>query len=106
MMSKRRSFSSVSHLWRYVGLLAALLIVLGCAGGQSAKVSDKSQAQAKAAAVEVKAPVTVPRETAEGVVIGLEDAITQANSWKAIPYAKPPVGALRWRAPEPAEKRS
>lgn len=106
MMSKRRSFSAVLHLWRYVGLFAALLLVLGCAGGQSAKVADKNQDQAKAAAAEVKAPVTVPRETAEGVVIGLEDAITQANSWKAIPYAKPPVGALRWRAPEPAEKRS
>lgn len=106
MMSKKGSFSAVLHLWRYVGLFAALLLVLGCAGGQSAKVADKNQDQAKAAAAEVKAPVTVPRETAEGVVIGLEDAITQANSWKAIPYAKPPVGALRWRAPEPAEKRS
>ena len=46
------------------------------------------------------------RETTEGVVIGAEHRATNTLSWKGIPYAKPPVGDLRWRAPQEPEKRS
>ncbi|MEZ4292058.1 MAG: carboxylesterase family protein [Myxococcota bacterium] len=31
----------------------------------------------------------------------LEDGVVHA--WRGIPYAKPPVRPLRWRAPQPAE---
>ena len=38
--------------------------------------------------------------TNSGVVEGFtRDGV---NRWRSIPYAAPPVGALRWRAPEPA----
>ena len=41
-----------------------------------------------------------PVVTKEGLVKGKPD---QAScSWKAVPYAAPPVGKLRWRAPQPA----
>ena len=46
------------------------------------------------------------QETTEGVVIGAEHRATNTLSWKGIPYAKPPVGDLRWRAPQEPEKRS
>lgn len=41
------------------------------------------------------------RETELGTVIGIvtEDG---AHSWRGLPFAAPPVGDLRWRAPRPA----
>ncbi|MDD5323845.1 MAG: carboxylesterase family protein [Polaromonas sp.] len=40
------------------------------------------------------------RATAYGQVQGNDDsAATGTYSWKGIPFAKPPVGALRWKAP-------
>ena len=46
------------------------------------------------------APDTV-RMTQSGEVIGAEDG-SDTYVWKAIPYAAPPAGDLRWRAPQPA----
>ncbi|MBU2430897.1 MAG: carboxylesterase family protein, partial [Proteobacteria bacterium] len=46
------------------------------------------------------------RQTTEGKVVGEEDTQTRTISWKAIPYASPPVGNLRWQSPRPPEKRN
>ena len=47
------------------------------------------------------APVT-DRATKSGKVVGfIEDNNTHA--WLGIPYAKPPVGELRWKAPRPGD---
>lgn len=43
-------------------------------------------------------PATV-RDTDRGQVIGFSDS-NNTFSWLGIPYAMPPVGALRWRAPQ------
>lgn len=43
-------------------------------------------------------------ETDEGPVRGKESGSTRA--FLGIPFAKPPVGALRWRPPAPVDKRS
>jgi para-nitrobenzyl esterase len=41
------------------------------------------------------------RQTVNGEVIGFEDR-HDTWSWRGIPYAQPPIGDLRWRAPQPA----
>jgi para-nitrobenzyl esterase len=48
--------------------------------------------------------VTPAQTTVEGgVIAGSTTADGAVRMFKGIPYAKPPVGALRWRPPEPAE---
>ena len=43
----------------------------------------------------------MPRATvAQGVLVGRE--VNRVRSFKGVPYARPPVGDLRWRAPQPA----
>jgi para-nitrobenzyl esterase len=42
----------------------------------------------------------VVRQTRFGPVVGIDDATsTGTYAWKGLPFAKPPVGALRWSAP-------
>lgn len=40
------------------------------------------------------------RHLSSGDVVGFEDR-TNTHAWLGIPFAKPPVGDLRWRAPQP-----
>lgn len=100
MMSGKRRFSSRSYSVRLVLFIGAafLLLLSGCGSVKSVQAPGAGQTK--------PAPIAVERQTTEGIVIGEENAATHTNSWKAIPYAKPPIGVLRWRAPQPAEKRS
>lgn len=41
-------------------------------------------------------------ETSSGLVRGSREKETDTCVWKGIPYAAPPVGNLRWKAPQPA----
>jgi para-nitrobenzyl esterase len=72
--------------------IALLLTVLA--------LSACSTATGKAAAPPATDPATA-RSLAEGGVLGYVDAPTGAHVWRAIPFAAPPVGDLRWRAPRP-----
>ncbi|MEM8636194.1 MAG: carboxylesterase family protein [Pseudomonadota bacterium] len=69
--------------------LAGLLIATAC-GDRSA---------------EVPAPVVDPASTRiidQGLLVGFTHQENPAHVWLSIPYAAPPVGDLRWRAPQPA----
>ncbi|MDT7833753.1 carboxylesterase/lipase family protein [Aquabacterium sp. OR-4] len=69
-------------------LSVATLVLAGCGG------SDGS----------TPAPPPTQRSTSLGLVLGTDDSTTSGTyAWKGIPYAKPPVGALRWRAPADAQ---
>jgi para-nitrobenzyl esterase len=69
------------------GLAIALLLVLGC--GDTHTDDD-------AVALD---PATT-REISQGMVTGTRGR-DNAMAWYGIPYAAPPVGDLRWRAPRP-----
>jgi para-nitrobenzyl esterase len=45
---------------------------------------------------------TVQVRTANGVLEGVVSPDGKVRTFKGIPYAAPPVGALRWKAPQPA----
>ncbi|WP_285106038.1 carboxylesterase family protein [Promicromonospora sp. MEB111] len=49
---------------------------------------------------------TAPVETREGPVTGVRNDEGTVEIFAGVPYAQPPVGELRWRAPRPAEPRS
>jgi para-nitrobenzyl esterase len=77
---------AVKHL-----LINALIAASACALG--------------CARVEREHPVVDPstrRSTRSGEVVGFRGRYG-SDVWLGIPYAKPPVGASRWRAPQPPE---
>ncbi|MFV8227655.1 carboxylesterase family protein [Mycolicibacterium fortuitum] len=44
---------------------------------------------------------TVTTTITSGTVEGFTEA--GVHRWRSIPYGRPPIGLLRWRAPQPAE---
>lgn len=49
-------------------------------------------------------PNGVQRDTSFGPVVGVDASASEGTySWKGVPFARPPVGGLRWRAPEDPE---
>ncbi|HEY8876793.1 MAG TPA: carboxylesterase family protein, partial [Roseateles sp.] len=88
---------------------AALAALSACGGGGS---DSSGFVFLPSAPPPAPAPAPAPpaadgpmvRQTTAGKVEGVDDsARTGTWFWKGIPFAKPPVGALRWRAPAAPE---
>ena len=67
-----------------VGALSVLLLVSGCRGGPAVPVVDPGSR----------------RTTPSGEVVGFSGRYG-SYVWLGLPYAAPPIGDLRWRAPQP-----
>jgi para-nitrobenzyl esterase len=81
-MKPRQAVGAAARRHLVPGLLLGLVLLLGACSS---------------------APTAPPmqRETRAGPVLGSDDAARNGTwSWKGVPYAQPPVGALRWRAPQ------
>ena len=74
---------------------AAAILLSGIAAFDQAKAADSAPAEAPAPA----SPVV---KVAQGEVQGI--SADGVSVYKGLPFAAPPVGDLRWRAPQPATK--
>jgi para-nitrobenzyl esterase len=88
--------------------LAALSTLSACGGGSSGSPgfaflpSAPPPPQAPAPAPAADGPMV--RQTSAGKIEGVDDSAGSGTwFWKGVPFAKPPVGALRWRAPAEPE---
>ncbi|MGR4869857.1 carboxylesterase/lipase family protein [Variovorax sp. LARHSF232] len=90
-MSNNKTLGWRASAW----LICAALAACGGSGSSAPATPD-----APPPAPEMpKDPPTV-RSTAQGKVEGIDDSAGSGTyAWKGLPFAQPPVGKLRWRAP-------
>ncbi|HEX7889028.1 MAG TPA: carboxylesterase family protein [Ramlibacter sp.] len=79
------------------GAIALPLLMAACGGGGGGGGAPASDLRSDGRGADAQ----MLRTTHLGQVRGSVDNGTY--SWKGIPYAKPPVGALRWQAPQDAD---
>ena len=82
---------SIRCIFHAVTVLCAFTLAGGVFAADLIKTADIKTANIK----------TVDIKTADGVLEGTTDSSTGVSAFKSIPYAQPPVGDLRWRAPQP-----
>ncbi|KQO18280.1 carboxylesterase/lipase family protein [Paenibacillus sp. Leaf72] len=78
---------------------------LATATAQALKAKHKISGETLAAIIirqAAQAPFTadVTQQTAYGAIKGAKDEASSTLSWLGVPYAKAPVGELRWQAPQ------
>src|SRR5262245_53067687 len=98
-----RGFREKSSMRIVSGLITAAMLagMAAAADAQTPAASSATATTAPAAPARVRAEqvkVTID----SGVLIG--DTKDGVNTFKGVPFAKAPIGALRWRAPQKPEK--
>ncbi|MDM0003171.1 carboxylesterase family protein [Variovorax sp. J22G73] len=91
--------------------LAAMAALAACGGGSSGSSGVAFLPSAPPAPPPPPPPAPAPavdgpmvRQTTAGKIEGVDDSAASGTYyWKGVPFAKPPVGALRWRAPAEPE---
>jgi para-nitrobenzyl esterase len=86
--------------WRWVALLA-VVTCLGLCGRQAFRIYNIVKPVPEPPAEKPSRDASSLRRIAQGEVVGFRSA-HGAHVYRALPFALPPVGALRWRAPRPA----
>lgn len=82
---------------RYI-LLAGLVLIAAVFAGCGASCAERIEIPPSAYAVTLSLNVT------GGVVKGVKNADETVAIYKGIPFAAPPVGDLRWKAPQPVKE--
>ena len=71
-------------------MLRPIWLVAGCIGLVAASSYLNAEEQRS----------SLTRQTGFGPVVGVDNSGTSGTyAWKGVPFAKPPVGELRWKAP-------
>ena len=89
----RRSIKAV----RRRGAIVVAVLLVSSAG-------NVRPSAAQTASPERRTMPPTERQTTLGPVVGSDLSATNGTyAWKGVPYAKPPVGDLRWKAPADAD---
>lgn len=106
--------SQTTRKWA-AGLVLLCAMISACGGSSEPSFSPVTTVPPAAASTPTSTTMTaapetpVPdaptvRTTAQGKVEGVDDSTRSGTWWwKGLPFAQPPVGALRWRAPAEPE---
>ena len=81
----------------------ARLVILATAGAVALALSFSAGALAASSFSGSAAPAVTPRNLTVSTAVGQVEGRTTGtvDQWLGIPYAQPPVGALRWAPPQP-----